>query len=172
MFDLKYYSQLAKQEKDTSPVVGKYTTEGDYITKYREFKYQETLFELFSKQFELAKVDEAREGAVIQVVDAAEAPERKTKPKKSMIAILTTLTSGFGILLFVFSRKALANAVKDVETAQKIAQMKTSPKLKKLSELVLLESSTSLRTKQINEKKKSSLVKRWSSKIKDKLTWR
>lgn len=57
-------------------------------------------------------------------------------------------------------------------TSSSIAQMKTSPKLQKLSELVLLESSTSLRTKQINEKKKSSLVKRWSSKIKDKLTWR
>lgn len=57
-------------------------------------------------------------------------------------------------------------------TSSSIAQMKTSPKLKKLSELVLLESSTSLRTKQINEKKKSSLASRWSLKIKDKLTWR
>jgi hypothetical protein len=57
-------------------------------------------------------------------------------------------------------------------TSSSIAQMKTSPKLKRLSELVLLESSTSLHTKQINEKKKRSFVKRWSSKIKDKLTWR
>ncbi len=119
-------SQLVKQEKDSPATVGKATTEGDYITKYREFKYHETLFELFSKQFELAKVDEAREGAVIQVLDAAQAPERKSKPKKAMIAIIATLASGFALLLFVFVRQALANARKDSESAQKMAQLKNS----------------------------------------------
>jgi uncharacterized protein involved in exopolysaccharide biosynthesis len=119
-------AQLAKQEKDTPATGGKATTEGDYITKYREFKYHETLFELFTKQFELAKVDEAREGAVIQVLDAAQAPERKAKPKKAMIAIIATLASGFALLLFVFVRQALANAGQDSESAKKMAQLKNS----------------------------------------------
>jgi uncharacterized protein involved in exopolysaccharide biosynthesis len=119
-------AQLGKQEKDTPPTRSKATAEGDYITKYREFKYHETLLDLFSKQFELAKVDEAREGAVIQVLDAAEAPERKAKPKKAMIAIIATLASGFAFLLFVFVRQALANARKDSESAQKMAQLKNS----------------------------------------------
>jgi tyrosine-protein kinase Etk/Wzc len=119
-------AQLAKQEKDTPATGGKATTEGDYITKYREFKYHETLFELFTKQFELAKVDEAREGAVIQVLDAAQAPERKAKPKKAMIAIIATLASGFALLLFVFVRQALANAGQDSESAKKVAQLKNS----------------------------------------------
>lgn len=119
-------AQLAKQEKD-SPAPGSTTTkEGDYITRYREFKYHETLFELFSKQFELAKVDEAREGAVIQVLDAAQAPEKKAKPKKAMIAIFATLASGFALLLFVFVRQALENAGQDSESAQKMAQLKNS----------------------------------------------
>lgn len=52
------------------------------------------------------------------------------------------------------------------------AQAKILPKLDRLSELVQLESLTTLPTEQINEKKKRSFVKRWSSKIKDKLTWR
>jgi uncharacterized protein involved in exopolysaccharide biosynthesis len=119
-------AQLAKQEKDSPATGGKDGTEGDYITKYREFKYHETLFELFSKQFELAKVDEAREGAVIQVLDAAQAPERKAKPKKAMIAITATLASGFALLLFVFVRQVLANAGQDSESAQKMAQLKNS----------------------------------------------
>jgi tyrosine-protein kinase Etk/Wzc len=119
-------SQLAKQEKDSPATVGKATTEGDYITKYREFKYHETLFELFSKQFELAKVDEAREGAVIQVLDAAQAPERKSKPKKAMIAIIATLASGFALLLFVFLRQALSNAGQDSESSQKMSNIKNS----------------------------------------------
>ena len=119
-------AQLGRQEKDTPSTGGKANTEGDYITKYREFKYHETLFELFSKQFELAKVDEAREGAVIQVLDAAQAPERKTKPKKAIIAIIATLASGFALLLFVFVRQALANASQDSESVQKMAQLKNS----------------------------------------------
>jgi uncharacterized protein involved in exopolysaccharide biosynthesis len=119
-------TQLSKQEKDSPSNAGKASTEGDYITKYREFKYHETLFELFAKQFELAKVDEAREGAVIQVLDAAQPPERKAKPKKAMIAIIATLAAGFALLLFVFVRQSLANAGKDSESAQKIKQLKNS----------------------------------------------
>jgi tyrosine-protein kinase Etk/Wzc len=119
-------AQLGKQEKDTPFTSGKASTEGDYITKYREFKYHETLFELFSKQFEIAKVDEAREGAVIQILDVAQTPERKTKPMKAMIAIIATLASGFALLLFVFVRQALANASHDSESAKKMVQLKNS----------------------------------------------
>jgi len=116
-------AQLGKQEKDTPSNGRKATTEGDYITKYREFKYHETLFELFSKQFELAKVDEAREGAVVQILDAAQPPERKSKPKKALIALIATLASGFTLLFFVFIRQALRNGAKDEKTAGKLAQI-------------------------------------------------
>lgn len=96
----------------------------DYISKYRDFKYQETLFELFAKQYEIARVDESREGAVIQVVDTALPPERKSKPKKAMIAAVATLASGFVLLLFVFVRHALRNAAVDPETAQKLTLLR------------------------------------------------
>ena len=119
-------AQLAKQEKDSPSTSGTASAEGDYITRYREFKYHETLFELFTKQFELAKVDEAREGALIQVLDTAQAPERKAKPKKAMIAIIATLVAGFALLLFVFVRQALSNAVQDSDSAQKMTQLKNS----------------------------------------------
>jgi tyrosine-protein kinase Etk/Wzc len=119
-------AQLGKQEKDTPPASGKATTEGDYINKYREFKYHETLFELFSKQFELAKIDEAKEGAVIQVLDTAQPPERKSKPKKAIFAIVATLAACFTLLLTVFIRQALRNGAKDEETAGKLAQINAS----------------------------------------------
>ena len=119
-------AQLGKQEKDTPSTVGKATTEGDYIAKYREFKYHETLFEHFSKQFELAKVDEAREGAVIQVLDAAQPPERKSKPKKALIAIIATMAAGFALLLFVFIRQALRNSSQNSESANKLASIQAS----------------------------------------------
>ena len=99
---------------------------GDYIGRYRDFKYFETLFELFSKQYEIARVDESREGAVIQVVDAAQPPERKSKPKKALMAIITTLAVGFALLLWVFVRNALNNASQSAETAEKWARIKRS----------------------------------------------
>jgi tyrosine-protein kinase Etk/Wzc len=118
-------TQLAKQEKDT-PANSNTTAQGDYVSKYREFKYNETLFELFAKQFEIAKVDESREGAVIQVLDAAEPPERKSKPKKALIAIIATLAAGIALLLFVFIRQALKNAGKDQESANKLNHLKAT----------------------------------------------
>jgi uncharacterized protein involved in exopolysaccharide biosynthesis len=118
-------AQLAKQEKD-SPANSNSTVQGDYVSKYREFKYNETLFELFAKQFEIAKVDESREGAVIQVLDAAQPPERKSKPKKAQIATTATLIAGFALLIFVFFRQALSNAGKDQESANKLNQLKAS----------------------------------------------
>jgi uncharacterized protein involved in exopolysaccharide biosynthesis len=115
-------AQLSKQEKDQPAATG----QGDYVAKFREFKYQETLFELFAKQFEMAKVDESREGAVIQVLDAAQPPEKKSKPKKALIAIIATLASGFALLLFVFIRQALRNAGQDPEAASKLARLQSS----------------------------------------------
>jgi uncharacterized protein involved in exopolysaccharide biosynthesis len=84
------------------------------------------MFELFAKQFELAKVDESREGAVIQVLDIAEPPERKAKPKKATIAIIATLASGFALLLYVFIRCALKNASQDEETKLKLSALRGS----------------------------------------------
>ncbi|MFN6407064.1 MAG: Wzz/FepE/Etk N-terminal domain-containing protein [Limnohabitans sp.] len=116
-------AQLAKQEKDEPAAAA---GQGDYVAKFREFKYQETLFELFARQFEMAKVDESREGAVIQVLDAAQPPERKSKPKKALIAIVATLAAGFALLLFVFIRQAMRNAKQDPESAQKLIALQAS----------------------------------------------
>jgi tyrosine-protein kinase Etk/Wzc len=115
-------SELAKAEKDEPASQGI----SDYVARYREYKYQETMFELFAKQFELAKVDESREGAVVQVLDIAQPPERKSKPKKAMIAINAALASVFALLLFVFVRAAIKNASQDEETKLRLTKLKGS----------------------------------------------
>lgn len=79
-------------------------SDSDYVGRYREFKYQETLFELFSRQFELARVDESREGGLIQVVDAAQVPEKKTKPKRAIVGVVTSLGAGLALVAFVLLR--------------------------------------------------------------------
>lgn len=68
--------------------------DSSYLSAYREFKYQETVFELFSRQYEAARLDEAKEGALLQVIDKAEPPERKSAPKRAYIGIGTTVAAG------------------------------------------------------------------------------
>lgn len=115
-------SQLSRTEKDTaSNGAG-----GDYVAKYRDFKYFETLYELMAKQYEIARIDESREGAVIQVVDKAITPERKSKPKRGLIAALTVLLAGFLLLIFVFVRQGLRNAAEQSESAARMTQLRSS----------------------------------------------
>lgn len=87
--------QLASLEVSTPA-----RTDVDYIGRYREFKYQETLFDLFAKQYELARVDESREGALVQVLDVATVPERKSKPKRGLIAMGSAVLIGMLACLF------------------------------------------------------------------------
>lgn len=77
--------QLARQEKNVAADVG----QPDFIDKYREFKYQEFLFELYAKQFESARMDESREATLIQVLDPATAPERRSSPRRTLTAVVT-----------------------------------------------------------------------------------
>jgi len=116
-------TQLARLEQSQAP---KSQNDSDYVAKYRDFRYHETLFELFAKQYELARVDESREGAVIQVVDVALPPDRKSRPRKAMIAVMTTLATGFALLLFVFVRQAFRQASNDERSAAKIHQLRRS----------------------------------------------
>lgn len=115
----------AQQAKLGASTLGN-SSDADYIARYRDFKYYETLFELFSKQYELARVDEAREGSVIQVVDVAIPPERKSKPKKAQIALVAMFGSGMLLLIFVFARWALRNASHAPDMVIKLANLRAA----------------------------------------------
>jgi len=69
----------------------------EYIRKYRELKFSETLYEIFLKQYESAKFDEARDAVVVQVLDKAVKPEKRYKPKRRQMVVIGTFIG------FVFS---------------------------------------------------------------------
>jgi uncharacterized protein involved in exopolysaccharide biosynthesis len=96
-------SQMARVEQS-----GEGSGGPDYVSKYREFKYQETLFELFARQYEMARVDESREGALIQVVDVATPPEKKSRPRRSVIALLSALAAGAVLASYALLRRPAA----------------------------------------------------------------
>jgi capsule polysaccharide export protein KpsE/RkpR len=98
----------------------------DYVSKFREFKYQETLFELLARQYELARVDESREGALVQVVDEAKPAEHKHRPRRALIAAAATLASLILMTAFLWTRHAWRNAAQQPETATKIANLRSA----------------------------------------------
>lgn len=77
----------------------------EYIRLMRDFKIQETLLELLTKQYEMTKLTEAKDVAQFQVLQQAKAPELKSKPKRSLIVIVVALASGFLMVLVTFVRE-------------------------------------------------------------------
>lgn len=81
----------------------------DYVRKLREVKYNETLFEILARQFEVAKLDEAKEGAPIQVIDVAAVPDRKTSPPRPLFLLVGLLAGALGSCLWVILKVGLAH---------------------------------------------------------------
>ena len=96
--------QLKRSESTSQPA----STGPGYIGKYREFKYQETLFELFARQYELARVDESREGPLVQVVDVAQPPERKSAPRRTLIVGGGIVATALLMSIWLLARAARA----------------------------------------------------------------
>jgi uncharacterized protein involved in exopolysaccharide biosynthesis len=111
-------AQLALLEQ-SSGAVG-----ADYVGKFREFKYQEALFEMMARQFELARVDESREGALIQVVDVAVPPEKRSKPRRGIIAAASGLGAAILLLLFVYLRDSWVRTLADPASAAALARLR------------------------------------------------
>lgn len=82
----------------------------DYVRGARNVKYYETIFELLAKQFELAKIDEAKNASLIQVLDKAIPAENKFRPKRALIT-MGGLVVGFVLgLLLAFLRAAYSSS--------------------------------------------------------------
>jgi uncharacterized protein involved in exopolysaccharide biosynthesis len=77
------------------------TDAGGYIGAYREFKYQEALFDQIARQYELARIDESRDGGQLQVIDAAQVPERKSKPKRSQLMMAAFAAAALAVVLYI-----------------------------------------------------------------------
>ena len=90
----------------------------------RNVKYYETLYQMLAQQFELAKIEEAKDSALIQVLDTAIPPERKSKPKRALIVILAVLAAGFVAVLIAFMKEAALRAAEDPESAERMQLFK------------------------------------------------
>jgi tyrosine-protein kinase Etk/Wzc len=113
---------------------GKLTEAGlDYVRKLREVKYYETIFDILARQFEIAKLDEAKEGALVQVVDPAIPPDRKSSPKRALIVIVSTVAGFFLGILVAFLQAAWARLKEDPESGSKMDLLRRTLRTKQPS---------------------------------------
>jgi len=121
--------ELARVE-GSSPIaaVGKGEASGssglDNLSRLRDVKYYEFLYELLAKQYELAKIDEAKDATIIQVMDKAIEPDRKSKPKRAQIVIFSAFITFLASILWAFVREASSRTKKDPKQAFRLATLR------------------------------------------------
>jgi uncharacterized protein involved in exopolysaccharide biosynthesis len=75
----------------------------EYLRAAHELQYQQALFDMLMKQYDAAKLDEAKEAAIIQVVEPAIEPDHKLSPKRAIIIVLSIFVGFFaGCILALF----------------------------------------------------------------------
>lgn len=98
----------------------------DNLGLLREMKYYEATYELLAKQYEIAKIDEAKDSAIIQVMDKAVVPDRKSKPRRGLIVILSTFAAGVAAILLAFIAEAVSRSKADPIQAERLANLRRS----------------------------------------------
>ena len=73
---------------------------------YRQTKIEETVYELLTQQYELAKIEEAKEIPTVKILDAADVPEKKSSPERLTIIALGMLLGPSAAALWVLSARA------------------------------------------------------------------
>jgi len=121
--------RLAGSQHDTGSDInlskGRVTESGmEYLSRFRDLKYYETVFELLAKELEIAKLDEAREGAIVQVVDAAVPPDKKSFPPRAIIVVLMTLIAFVIAVLWVLASERWAESWRDPKRHSRIQTLR------------------------------------------------
>lgn len=126
-------AQLAKLEQqqnagggDLQIPTGKVPEAGlEYLRRLREVKYCESIYDMLAKQFEVAKLDESRQGAVIQVIDPAAEPDKISSPKRSLIILVGGILGFLGASFWALLVEALRQLQKEQpDQYQRLAQLK------------------------------------------------
>lgn len=121
-------SQLTRLTGDTTSDSDLFVPKGrvpaaalDYVRKLREVKYRETIFQALATQFQLAKLDEAKQGAVFQVIDPALPPDHRSYPYRFILVAVATTLAFILACMFIWVRAALRALGNDPESGPKVS---------------------------------------------------
>jgi tyrosine-protein kinase Etk/Wzc len=127
-------SQLSKAEKgangsETSDYflsAGKVPAAGlEYARRMRDLRYHEALFETLSKQYEMARLEEAKAPPLLQIVDRAVPLDRKTWPPRTLLVLLAGLFSAVFYVGLALAKDAWARARVEPQNAEQLAILRS-----------------------------------------------
>lgn len=84
-----------------------------YARLLRDAKVQQTLYELLTQQYEMARIQEAKDTPTVQVLDTANVPEKRSKPRRTQIVMLSTITAAFFGVFAAFFMEYIERAKKN-----------------------------------------------------------
>lgn len=98
----------------------------DYIRRLRDVKYYESLVDTMALQLEMAKLDEAKQGPIVQVISPATTPDRKSFPRRAVI-LLAGILCGFMLgTVLAFGRAVWIRMKDDPESSAKLALLRST----------------------------------------------
>jgi len=96
----------------------------EYVRKLRDVKYHEALFQLLAKQYEAAKIDEARDALIVQQLDKAFPPEKKSWPPRTVIVLAVTILALLVGILVAFWMESMESAKENPQFAARLQLFK------------------------------------------------
>jgi uncharacterized protein involved in exopolysaccharide biosynthesis len=130
-------AQLAKLERDTGdfgngnlqvPTRQLPAVELEYLRRLRDLKYNESLYDFLGKQLEAARIDEAKDAVIVQVVDKAVVPETKSGPHRALIVVVTTVSAFVLSCVGVLLMESFRRKQEDPNERARLAQLRHSLK--------------------------------------------
>ena len=127
--------ELAKLERNSAPLgngnIGIPTrqlpqVEFEYIRRARELHYHEALYEFLGKQLEAARIDEGQNAILVQVVDRAVEPERRSSPRRMVIVLVSAAIAFVLACLGVLFMEALRREQQDPNERARLALLRHS----------------------------------------------
>ena len=115
--------ELTKIEQGTGEV-NTSALQLEALSAYRDMKVHEAILESMVKQAQLARIDEAKEGQTIQVVDPATPPERRSSPQRILLVLITFFVGLVLSVTIVLLRNALTKASHSLQNEAMIARLK------------------------------------------------
>ncbi len=95
-----------------------------YLRKQRDVQYHTLIFDLIARQFEAARMDEAKASPVIQILDPADAPDRKSGPFRALWTLAGAALGFVWGCTRVIGSYVYGRVVADPAHAQKLGQFR------------------------------------------------
>lgn len=121
--------EIASMKRELSKLEGGYGDTGkskvspeglDNLRRFREVKFLERLTELLTQQFEAAKIDEAKDMSIVQVLDRAVEPDKRSKPLRLVIVLVSAFLALAAAVGYVLVRDVIERMKADPEQGERL----------------------------------------------------